>query len=57
MANNYKGSDFLSDNFKERLARECNPFGYNFLGTSKNEINQDLVCMKTKEHNRSKPKK
>ncbi len=57
MANNYKGSDFLSDNFKERLARESNPFGYNFLGNSKNEINQDLVCMRTKEHNRSKPKK
>lgn len=57
MANNYKGSDFLSENFKERLLRESNPFGYNLMGTSKNEINQDLVCMKTKEHNRGKSKK
>ncbi len=55
--NNYKGSDFLSENYHVRLQRECNPFGYNFLGSSKNTINEEVECMKTKEHNRCKPKK
>ncbi len=56
--NNYKGSDFLSENFRERMQRECNPFGYNFLGLSKNDINYELESMKTKEHVRgSKSKK
>lgn len=49
--NNYKGSDFLSDANKDVLEREVNPFGYNFLGVSKNEVNGDLLAMKSTMHN------
>lgn len=55
--NNYKGSDFLSESFKDKLGRNCNPFEYNFLGVSKNEVNNDLESMKTKQHPNRKIKK
>lgn len=49
--NYYKNCDILDDSFRNRMNSYFNPYEYNFDSNIKNNINSDLVVMKSKNHN------
>jgi len=56
--NVYKSSDIVNDNFINRMNSYFNPYEYNLDSNLKNNINNDLISMKSKSHSeRNKIKK
>lgn len=48
--NFYKSSDILNNDFANRMNSYFNPYEYNLEGNMKNNINSDLMSMKSKSH-------
>ena len=48
--NVYKSCDIMDNNYINRMNSYFNPYEYNLESNLKNEINSDLISMKSKEH-------
>ncbi len=46
----YKSSDLLNEEYTSRMNSYFNPYGYNLESNLKDNVNQDIVKMRSKRH-------